>query len=177
MQGVTVFHTLDPWNTTKQCWRITQAMRCFTKYPYFTPQKGWEFPGSGEICNPKKLRKVCNLIGIGFGTGRCGYFLDLSNKSHFFKVLHMSRIECQWGRTKDCSHLHSIRLMWSTAPELGVMFLKYWVVFLESDDCTIPWVRVMSLKSYEVNGDNVLPIQSSNETKQILYQCHNNYYM
>ena len=35
-------------------------------------------------------------------------------------VLHMSRIGCKWGRTKDFSHLHSIRLMWSTASELGL---------------------------------------------------------
>ena len=45
-------------------------------------------------------------------------------------VLHMSRIECKWGRTKDFAHLHSIRLMWSTASELGLrqlikaLFLK-----------------------------------------------------
>ena len=35
-------------------------------------------------------------------------------------VLHMSRIKCKWGRTKDFSHLHSIRLIWSTASELGL---------------------------------------------------------
>ena len=35
-------------------------------------------------------------------------------------VLHMSRIECKWGKTKDFSHLHSIRLMWSMASELGL---------------------------------------------------------
>ena len=35
-------------------------------------------------------------------------------------VLHMSRIECKWGRTKDFAHLHSIRLMWSTASKLGL---------------------------------------------------------
>ena len=32
----------------------------------------------------------------------------------------MSRIECKWGKTKDFAHLHSIRLMWSTASELGL---------------------------------------------------------
>ena len=35
-------------------------------------------------------------------------------------VLHMSRVECQWGRTKDFSHLYSIRLKWSEASELGL---------------------------------------------------------
>ena len=35
-------------------------------------------------------------------------------------VLHVSRIECWWGRTKDFSHLHSIRLTRSTASELGL---------------------------------------------------------
>ena len=35
----------------------------------------------------------------------------------------MSRIECKWGRTKDFAHLHSIRLMWSTASELGLNYL------------------------------------------------------
>ena len=37
-------------------------------------------------------------------------------------VLHMSRIKCKWGRTKDFSHLHSIRLMSSTASELGLNY-------------------------------------------------------
>ena len=32
-------------------------------------------------------------------------------------VLHMSWIICYWGKTKDFSHLHSIRLMWSTASQ------------------------------------------------------------
>ena len=40
-------------------------------------------------------------------------------------VLHMSWIECKWGRTKDFAHLHSIRLMWSTASEPGLKQRKY----------------------------------------------------
>ena len=36
----------------------------------------------------------------------------------------MSRIECKWGRAKDFSHLHSIRLMWSTASGLGLMIFS-----------------------------------------------------
>ena len=35
-------------------------------------------------------------------------------------VLHMSRIECKWAKSFVLSHLHSIRLMWSTASELGL---------------------------------------------------------
>ena len=44
-------------------------------------------------------------------------------------ALYMSRIECKWGRTKDFAHLHSIRLMWSTASELGLTFVKFRVQF------------------------------------------------
>ena len=35
-------------------------------------------------------------------------------------VLHMSRIECKWAKSFVLSHLHSIRLMWSTASEPGL---------------------------------------------------------
>ena len=35
-------------------------------------------------------------------------------------VLHMSRIECKWEKSFVLPHLHSIRLMWSTASELGL---------------------------------------------------------
>ena len=36
-------------------------------------------------------------------------------------VLHMSRIECKWEKSFVLPHLHSIRLMWSTASEPGLI--------------------------------------------------------
>ena len=36
----------------------------------------------------------------------------------------MTWIECGWGRTRDFSHLHSIRLLWSMASELGLNLQK-----------------------------------------------------
>ena len=38
-------------------------------------------------------------------------------------VLHMSRIECKWAKSFVLPHLHSIRLMWSTASELALSLL------------------------------------------------------
>ena len=38
---------------------------------------------------------------------------------------HMSRIKCKWRRTKDFSHLHSIRLMLNTASEPGLRVLIF----------------------------------------------------
>ena len=38
-------------------------------------------------------------------------------------VLHMSRIECKWAKSFVLPDLHSIRLMWSTASELGLKVL------------------------------------------------------
>ena len=35
-------------------------------------------------------------------------------------VLHLSRIECKWAKSFVLPHLHSIRLMWSMASELGL---------------------------------------------------------
>ena len=43
----------------------------------------------------------------------------MSTYAYTYAVLHMSRIECYWGRTKGFSHLHSIRLMSSTAFDPG----------------------------------------------------------
>ena len=40
-------------------------------------------------------------------------------------VLHMSRIECKWAKSFVLPHLHSIRLVWSTASELG---LSDWII-------------------------------------------------
>ena len=54
-------------------------------------------------------------------------------------VLHMSRIECKWGRTKDFAHLHSIRLMWSTASELGLRHLET-IEYLHLVFLRWPWV-------------------------------------
>ena len=58
-----------------------------------------------------------------------------------YAVLQMSRIECKWGRTKDFSHLHSIRLMWSTASELGLRNLR---------QCEKIWLFI-NLKLLKVN--------------------------
>ena len=38
-------------------------------------------------------------------------------------VLHMSRIECKWAKSFVLPHLYSIRLMWSTASELGLTLI------------------------------------------------------
>ena len=54
-------------------------------------------------------------------------------------VLHMSRIECKWGRTKDFAHLHSIRLMWSTASEL---FLRPRPFYAEKFENAVLFVRL-----------------------------------
>ena len=48
----------------------------------------------------------------------CSGFLRPSSDA----VLHMSRIECKWAKSFVLPHLHSIRLMWSTASELGLSF-------------------------------------------------------
>ena len=40
-------------------------------------------------------------------------------------VLHMSRIECKWEKSFVLPHWHLIRLMWSTASELGLS-LSVW---------------------------------------------------
>ena len=71
-------------------------------------------------------------------------FFDFFVRPGSDAVLHMSRIECKWGRTKDFAHLHSIRLMWSTASELGlkldvgVLFVK---VVVKSINCVFVNVR------------------------------------
>ena len=39
-------------------------------------------------------------------------------------VLHMSRIECKWEKPFVLPHLHSIRLVWSTASELGLRLAR-----------------------------------------------------
>ena len=48
-------------------------------------------------------------------------------------VLHMSRIECKWAKSFVLPHLHSIRLMWSTASELGLKFIILKILQNDSD--------------------------------------------
>ena len=52
-------------------------------------------------------------------------------------VLHMSQIECKWGRTKDFARLHSIRLMWSTASELQE--ITTFLTPSPSEDLALSW--------------------------------------
>ena len=59
-------------------------------------------------------------------------------------VLYMSRIECKWGRTKDFAHLHSIRLMWTTASELGLKFMSLFMSFVSSVQRTKRFQRLTS---------------------------------
>ena len=61
---------------------------------------------------------LCGCLGTSTRTPRCEHSFNLRLSSD--AVLHMSRIECKWGRTKDFAHLHSIRFMWSTASVPGL---------------------------------------------------------
>ena len=78
-------------------------------------------------------------------------------------VLHMSRIECKWRKTKDFAHLHLIRLMWSTASELGLKFSshKQWVeIFqvLTADKIRFPLLLVSCFISLFRPKDLTFPI-------------------
>ena len=69
----------------------------------------------------------------------------------------MSRIECKWAKSFILPHLHSIRLMWSTASELGLTLdcvcvvsnlnTKYsieasWTLWINFDCVFEAWFRI-----------------------------------
>ena len=60
----------------------------------------------------------------------------------------MSRIECKWAKSFVLPHLHSIRLMWSTASELG-------------------------LRNHLNSSENFVMSTCMNKSKQLLNFCSN----
>ena len=53
-------------------------------------------------------------------------------------VPNMTQIECKWERTKDSSHLHSIRLMWSTANQSRQSCVQFMVACSRHFNCLAP---------------------------------------
>ena len=60
-------------------------------------------------------------------------------------VLHMSRIEWKWEKSVVLPHLHSIRLMWSTASELGLTCGHFCLLVLKSALALFTYVEKFSL--------------------------------
>ena len=90
-------------------------------------------------------------------------------------VLHMSRIECKWGRTKDFAHLHSIRLMWSTASELGLSLdINYSSRFVQYPHCPIacclPRLSTVAHNCHS-KSINLTAIKRRLTTKRITSRC------
>ena len=95
---------------------------------------------------PRRYRRCLLARGNISRLALCLVRIALKLRPGSDAVLHVSRIECKWGRTKDFAHLHSIRFMWSTALELGLRrFRKPTFMGLKSGPCckyltSISWV-------------------------------------